>query len=143
MSVMRLFWSFVFFGLDPPPPPSRIVIIHSPAGLAPLPPPPVPVLFISLLENSKWLDRVDETFSKQLQHVSKVFHQLFLTINLPSRRYGIHNSGGAAEGGHPLLWRRPKAASIMVDGKEANIAIQLIPNERPSSMKATFLEIQI
>ena len=42
-----------------------------------------------------------------------------------------------------LLWRRPKAASIMVDGKEANIAIQLIPNERPSSMKATFLEIKI
>ena len=44
---------------------------------------------------------------------------------------------------HPLLWRRPKAASIMVDGNEANIAIQLIPNERPSSMKATFLEIEI
>ena len=43
----------------------------------------------------------------------------------------------------PVLWRRPKAASIMVDGKEANIATQLIPNERPSSMKATFLEIKI
>ena len=25
--------------------------------------------------------------------------------------------GGAAEGGPPLLWRRPKAASIMVDGE--------------------------
>ena len=32
-------------------------------------------------------------------------------------------SVGAAEGGPPLLWRRPKAASIMVDGEAANIAI--------------------
>ena len=36
--------------------------------------------------------------------------------------------GRAPEAPAPLLWRRPKAASIMVDGKAANIAIQPIPN---------------
>ena len=35
----------------------------------------------------------------------------------------------SAEGGPPLLWRRPKSASVMVDGKAANIAIQVIPDE--------------
>ncbi len=31
-----------------------------------------------------------------------------------------------AEGGPPLLWRRPKAASILLDGEAANIAIPKI-----------------
>ena len=65
---------------------------------------------ISLLENSKWLDKVDETFSKQLQHVSKVFHQLFLTIYLPIHHYGIHNSGGP-----------PKAAPTVVEAAEGRL----------------------
>ena len=50
----------------------------------------------------------------------------------------LHNNGPGAFGARPIV-----VESIMVDGKEANIAIQLIPNERPSSMKATFLEIKI
>ena len=50
----------------------------------------------------------------------------------------LHNNGAGAFGARPIV-----VESIMVDGKEANIAIQLIPNERPSSMKATFLEIKI
>ena len=34
----------------------------------------------------------------------------------------------APEAQAPLLWRRPEAASIIVDGEAANIAIQLILN---------------
>ena len=37
--------------------------------------------------------------------------------------------GRAPEAPAPLLWRRPKAASIMVDGKAANIAMQPVPND--------------
>ena len=37
--------------------------------------------------------------------------------------------GRAPKAPAPLLWRRPKAASIIVDGKIANIAIQPIPKE--------------
>ena len=39
---------------------------------------------------------------------------------------------GAAECGPPLLWRRPMAASIMVDGEAANIARQVILDESHS-----------
>ena len=50
----------------------------------------------------------------------------------------LHNNGAGAFGARPIV-----VESIMVDGKEANIAIQLIPNESPSPMKATFLKIQV
>ena len=40
-------------------------------------------------------------------------------------RHPIHHYGC----GPPLLWRRPKAASIVVNGNAANIAIQVIPDE--------------
>ena len=39
----------------------------------------------------------------------------------------------APEAPAPLLWRRPKAASIIVDGKAANIAIQLTPSHADSA----------
>ena len=42
---------------------------------------------------------------------------------LPTHHYGFHNSGGPPEAGPP------SAASMMVDGKAANIAIQVIPDE--------------
>ena len=66
-----------------------------------------------------------------------------IIVSLPSTimetAFGrLHNNGAGAFGTRPIV-----VESIMVDGKEANIAIQLIPNERPSSMKATFLEIKI
>ena len=54
----------------PSPTPPSAVIIHSPAGLDPLPPLPVLVLLIYILSSGKWLDKVDETFLKQLQSVS-------------------------------------------------------------------------
>jgi hypothetical protein len=56
-------------------PAPRTVGFHSPGGGGSKW--PIPVQVISLLENGEWLDRVDETFSKQLQHVSKVFHICF------------------------------------------------------------------
>jgi hypothetical protein len=64
---------------------------------------PVPVLWLIpstttvgkyILESCKRLDKVNEKCSTQLQHVSKVFHPLFLAIYLPIHHYGIHNSGG-------------------------------------------------
>ena len=35
--------------------------------------------------------------------------------------------GLAPKAPSPLLWRRPKAASIMVDGKAANMATPMMP----------------
>ena len=46
----------------------------------------------------------------------------------------LHNGAGAF-GVRPI-----DVESIMVDGKTANIAIQHIPDESPSPMKATFSE---
>ena len=42
---------------------------------------------------------------------------------LPIHHYRLHNSEGPPEAAPP------SAASIMVDGKAANIAIQVIPDE--------------
>ena len=47
----------------------------------------------------------------------------------------LHNNGAGAFGARPI-----GVESIMVDGKAANIAIQHIPDESPSPMKATFSE---
>ena len=54
----------------------------------------------------KWLDKVDETFLKRLQNVSKTFHALYLAIYLPIHQYG--------DG-----LRRPPTVvdSVMLDGK--------------------------
>ena len=60
----------------------------------------------------KWLDKVDETFLKQLQNVSKTFHPLHLAIYLPIHHYGIHNSGGP-----------PKAAPTVVEAAEGRLHI--------------------
>ena len=65
-----------------------------------------------ILDSGEWLDEVDETFLRQLQNVSEAFHPLDLAIHLPIQHCGIHNSGRPS-----LLWRRPKAASILLDGK--------------------------
>ena len=47
----------------------------------------------------------------------------------PSTIMDSTTMGRAPAAPAPLLWRRPEAASIMVDGKAANIAIQPIPND--------------
>ena len=49
--------------------------------------------------------------------------------HLSIHHYGFHTSGPSPKAPAPLLWRRPKAASIMVDGKAAIVAIQLYPDE--------------
>lgn len=58
-----------------------------------------------LLDNGKWLDKVDEAFLKQLQNVSKTLHPLYLAIYLPIHHYG----GGRRVGG--------RVDSIMVHGE--------------------------
>ncbi len=50
-------------------------------------------------------------------------------VAFPSTIMDSTTMGRAPEAPAPLLWRRPEAASIMVDGKAANIAIQPIPND--------------
>ena len=55
-------------------------------------------VYIILLDSGKWLDVLDETFSKQMQHVSKEFHPLRLAIYLP-----IHHYGGGLRP-HPQQW---------------------------------------
>ena len=64
-----------------------------------------------ILDSGEWLDKVDETFLRQLQNVSKAFHPLDLAIHLPIQHYGIHSSGGG--GRRPP----PSAASITLDWK--------------------------
>ena len=65
-----------------------------------------------ILDSGKWLDKVDETFLRQLQNVSEAFHPLDLAIHLPIQHYGIHNSGGP-----------PKAASTVVEAAEGRLHI--------------------
>ncbi len=47
----------------------------------------------------------------------------------PSTIMEATTMGRAPEAPAPLLWRRPEAASIMVVGKAANVAVQPIPND--------------
>ena len=53
----------------------------------------------------KWLDKMDETFWKQLQDVSKTFHPLYLAIYLP-----IHHYGGGLRPPFPQQWELPSEA---------------------------------
>ena len=73
------------------------------------------------VDSDRWLDKVDETCLKQLQNVSKTFRPFHLATPptvMESTRVGGRRRRFA------LLWRRPKAASIVVDG-EPNVQITL------------------
>ena len=50
-------------------------------------------------------------------------------VAFPSTITDCTTMGSTPEAGAPFWWRRPKAASIMVDGKAANVAIQPNPND--------------
>ena len=62
-----------------------------------------------ILDSGKWLDKVDETFSRQLQHVSKAFHPLYLAVHLPIQ----HHGGG--------LRRRPPTVVEAAKGRLHNV----------------------
>ena len=49
--------------------------------------------------------------------------------------YNNSRSRGSFKGRASMLWRRPKTASIMVVGKAANIAIQVIADESHSQSR--------
>ena len=62
------------------------------------------------------IDIYDLRHLRPFTSFTSMYGTIYGTINLTIHHYGIHNSGGRRRR-PPLLWRRPEAASIMVDGE--------------------------